>query len=450
MMESPVKSIAFNCETILGSPVGGKAGQSPLPASTTERSARRRSNIVPTYNLKTLSAQAQGKSPRTRKNISSKSSQGHQSGAQHVEVTYGFGRANAAELGIKQQTTIIGYICPFCHVDEASLEDLRLHLHTNHTNFKFSLRRENASRVGFFVELAKLSPRSSPAERTKTFQLSKAQTLFDLDKFLGGDQSWVKAREGRQHNHWPEHLNDQFHESSLSSSSRDSRHSSPNTPNDTDDVVDVELCPPKKPILRKIFYVPKTSKPLFDTVSKRVLEPGEEIPDSDDEKDEAWLHQKHRDIINDFTDLTCDEKEYITRWNPFIMDTQLGCEKYFPGACERFTEANAAWIVEKKSRCDEFGKQMEMFLMRSIIEQQCFDKCVDVLKVAQRKRRESGKDEDEPRMGGWWSRPALPPRATGFLDCAYCGDQTQPPDQIVCRGPVSGPYMCVYISGGLY
>lgn len=438
-IESPVKARSVLGESVLGeavpvSPLGAKVDQSATPASIMERASRRRSN-VPTYNLKTLSAQAQGKSPRTRKNITSKPSQNSADAAGSVIVTYGFGRAGAAELGIKQQTSVPGFMCPFCNLHEASIEDLRLHLHTNHSSFKFSLRRANSSRIGFFVELAKTSPRSSPADRTKTFQLCKPLTLFDLDKFLAGDQSWVKAREGPQHNHFPEHLNDQFHESSLSSSSHDSRHSSPNTPNDTDDVVDLDHGPQKKPIPRKIFYVPQTSKPLFDTNTKRILEPGEEIPDSDDEKDEAWLHQKHRDIINDFTDLTEDEKEYITRWNPFIVEAHLTCEKYLPDACVRFAQANAAWIMERKSRRVEFGKQMETFIVRGVVEQQCLDKCMDMLKAAGRRRIEIGKGDAEMEDGE--GKPISPARVRGPFDC-ICYEQTKLAHRVVCHNQVSG------------
>ena len=442
-VESPVVSKTMLTESVSISPLGAKADQSGVQASIAERASRRRSN-VPTYNLKALSAQAQGKSPRTRKNNKSRFTQGTD-GAESVLVTYGFGRAGAAELGIKQQTSIPGFMCPFCNIDEGSIEDLRLHLHTNHTSFKFSLRRSNSSRVGFFVEIAKQSPRSSPSDQTKTFQLGKPLTLFDLEKFLTGDQSWVKSREGPQHNHWPEHLSDRFQESSLSSSSHDSRHSSPNTPNDTDELVDLEHSLPKRPP-RKIYYVPQTSKPLFDTVSKRVLEPGEEIPESDDEKDEAWLHQKHRDIINDFTDLTDEEKEYITRWNPFIVEHHLTSEKYLPDACVRFAQANAAWIVERESRVVEFGKQMETFIIRGIVEQQCLDKCVDILEAAQRRKTNSGKGdvgmEDAP------SRPVLPARSRGLFDCICC-EPTQPPDRIVCRGHVGGPIALLAASANL-
>lgn len=435
-IESPQRiiSTAFS-EAVPISPLGAKVHQPSSPDSMAERASRRRSN-VPTYNLKTLSAQAQGKSPRTRKTLKPRSFQEGTDASGGIVVTYNFGRAGAAELGIRPQTSVPGLMCPFCCRDQTSIDHLRLHLHTNHTNFKFSLRRSNLPRVGFYVELAKPGPRSSPAERTKTLQLGHPPSLFDLDKFLNGDQSWVKAREGPQHNHWPEHLSDRFHESSLSSSPRESRHSSPNTSNDTDELMDLDNYLPKKPVRRKIFYVPKTSKPLYDTITKRILVPGEEIPDSDDEKDETWLHQKHRDIIMDFTDVTDEEKDYIIRWNPFIVEAHLTCEKYLPDACLRFAKANAAWFAERPSRKVEFGKHMETFVMRGIVEQECLEKCVEVLRAAERRRAEKGNVEGKTQ-----ERLASPPRLRGVLDCVCC-EHIQAPDRVICRGLVS-IYYCL-------
>jgi hypothetical protein len=431
-IESSVKLGASPGEAVPATPPRLKVEQRSIP-DMGERTPRRRSN-VPTYNLKTLSAQAQGYSPRTRRNLQSKSLPENADASSGVVVSYGFGRAGAAELGIKQQTSVAGFKCPFCYFDEGSISNLRMHLHTNHANFKFSLRRSNPSRAGFFVELAKQGPNSSPLERAKTLQLGKARSLFDLDKFLTGDQSWVKAREGPKHNHWPEHLHGGVHESSSSSSPHESRHSSPNTPIDTDDVVDLEDCQPKKVHPRKIFYVPKTNKPLYDTVTKRVLEPGEEIPDSDDEKDETWLHQKHRDVIMDFTDLTDEEKDYITRWNPFIVDAHLTCETYLSDVCLRFAKSNAKWFAERKSRKIEFGKQMETFIMRGVVDQECLDKCADICRATE--KRMVNAEKGGAAAGNPSERPVSPSKMRGVLDCVCC-EHTQPPDRIVCRGRVS-------------
>ena len=423
-------------EAVPTSPSARKGEDISVPNSPADSRAQRRRSNVPTYNLKALSALQQGKSPRVRKSrdIRSRSAQGNSEDSDGAIVTYTFGKADSADLSIKRETMVSGLICPFCGYSHSSLDDLRVHLYTNHSCFKFSLRRSNPQRIGFFVELAKQGLRGSPTpllEQARTFQLSQPRTLFSLEKFLNGDESWVKAREGPQHNFWPEHLHDRFHESSLSSSPHESRHSSPNTSNDTDDLMDLENYLPKMSIRpRKKYYVPKTSKPLYDTITKQILQPGDEIPNSDEEKDEGWLHQKHRDIIMDFTDVTDDEKDYIIQWNPFIMAEQLTCETHLPDTVVRFVQANKFWFGERKSRKREFGKTMETFMMRGIVDEKCMGRCIAILKEAE--KMEGSKEKEVVEV----ERPVSPAKQRGALDCE-CGEHTQPPNRVICRGEVS-------------
>ena len=436
-IESPrakISPVPATNESVQASPLARRAEDISAPNSPADRAQRRRSN-VPTYNLKALSALQQGKSPRVRKSrdIRSRSAQGGL-GADGTIVTYTFGKADSADLSTKRETTVTGLRCPFCAVDHSSLDDLTFHLRTIHDSFKFSLRRSNAQRIGFFVELAKHGVRSSPTsvlEQARTFQLSQPRSLFDLEKFLNGDESWVKAREGPQHNIWPEHLMDRFHESSLSSSPHESRHSSPNTSNDTDDVMDLENYHPKiafKP--RKKYYVPKTSKPLFNTVTKQLLEPGSEIPNSDDEKDESWLHQRHRDIVMDYEDVTDDEKDFIIRWNPFIMEEQLTGETHLSEVILRFVEANKFWFVERASRKKELAKTTEIFIMRGVVSQKCLEKCIQILRGAEKMGGSKEKEAMEV------DRPVSPAKQRGALDCE-CGGHAQPPNRVICHGKVS-------------
>ena len=420
-------------ELISVSPLAHKGRETPASESQAERREKRRRSNVATYNLKDLSTIQQGKSPRARKSrdIRSRSAQGKSEDTEGSVATYTFGKADAAQLFIKQTTTVAGLHCPICRHRHHSFDDLRIHLHMNHTELKFSLRRSTTQRLEFFLEIAKRGLRGSPTSlgpQARTFQLSHPRTLFNLDKFLNGDESWVKSREGPQHNLWPEHLQDRFHESS-SSSSHVSRQSSPNTSNATDDMMEYEnFCSklPSRP--RKKFFVPKTTKPLYDTITKQILVPGMEIPNSDDEKDEQWLHQKHRDIIMDYGDVTDDEKDYIVQWNPFIMTEQLTNEIHLGDAILRFVEENKVWFAQKLSRKKEFGKTMETFLMRGAVDGKCLDRCISILKEAE-------KNGSKEKVVAEAERPVSPAKQRGGLDCD-CGGHTQPPDRVICRGEV--------------
>ncbi|RDL33977.1 uncharacterized protein BP5553_08345 [Venustampulla echinocandica] len=409
------------------------------PISNSSRSPRHRPNVA-TYNLKTLSAQAQGRSPRAprRKDVGSRFSN-----IDGTTVTYSFGRADAAEAGVKQQTTVPGLNCPFCNCRHRSVSHLRLHLRNEHEAFKFSVRRVDPPRVAFFVEI--LPAKSRPAltrEVQRTFQLGKTLTLFDLESYLSGDNSWIKTRRGMQHNLLPGHIAQEDDNSSSSSSLHESRYSSPNTSLHTDEPG--ELCkansPAKLPIRpHRVVYVPATTKPLYHTVTKQLLKPGHELPSSDDEKDEDWLHQKHRDGINDFTDLADHEKEYINQWNPFTMKEQHNCPRYLPDAMLRFVEANKTWLGEKSSRRREFILQCSVFIMRGVITQADFSACIEILRQAHNTQM----DVDPATNAGEKGNPVRPAKLRGPLSCA-CGGLTELVDRVACRGNLKNVGISLY------
>lgn len=425
------------------SPARSGEGQATAPDSPDtpgDRAHRRRSNVPVSYNVKVLSDIAKGvpvspvKLSKLREARSPRTSSEAAKAAGDCNVVYTFGRADSVEIGIKQRTVISGFACPFCNHKATSSDGLKIHLNTDHNKFRFHLRRSSPQKLAFFVEFSEQSSRAimhRGIEQARTLQLNRPVTLFDLEKFLTGNDSWVKARHGALHDSWAEH-SDHLHDSSSSGSPHNSRHSSPNTSNDTDEVLEVEVPAPKKSLptrTRKTVYVPQTSKPLYDTVTKRLLQPGEEIPSSDDEKDEGWLHQKYRDIVLDYKDVTAEEKDYINQWNPSIVAAHLTSESHLPNAVVRFVEDNKIWFAQRRSRKVEFGKHMEMFLMRGVIDQNCIHKCIEILKRGEKLAAATGKLEEIPS-------PPSPSKQRGVLDC-ICSVPTEPPDRVICSGKVS-------------
>lgn len=410
-----------------------------LERSTGESRARR-ARVVDTYNLKTLSAQAQGKSPRKRKARESIDTEADADTGSSVTISYSFGRADSADNGVKQQHTFTGLACPFCDCSHTSLDQLRFHLHHDHDNFKFHLRRENPSRICYFVEVV----RNRTSMDGRTFQLGKPTTLFNLEKYLNGDNSWIRAREGPHHNHWPDHLTSgRDHtplrtsdttgreQSLLSSSVQHSRHSSPNTSSRSIDDMDIDnvskavskLELPK----RKALFVPNTVKPLYHTITKRLLQPGEDLPSSDDEKDESWFHQKHRDMINDFEDVDADEKEYLNKWNPFAMDVQHTTDVFLPSTILNFVETNKAWFGMSPNRRQKFMTHMAVLVLRGVVKEKFVSKCVKIIRDAEMKMRDEdmAMEEEEEIL-----------KHRGMFDCV-CLEHAPLQDRVVCVGEVS-------------
>jgi len=430
-------------------------GDGAMPESPANSRAQRARTNVGTYNLKALSTLAQGKSPRKRKQREKTAS----ADASGITVTYTLGSLDATESGVQREAKVAGLKCPFCSCPNKSVDFLTFHLQNEHLNFTFQLRR-GQPRVQYFLT----SVKSRLGEPSRTVQFTKPSTVFELDKYLDGDESWLKSRLGPQHNVLPPHVLEGAQESSLSSSSHGSRFSSPNTSNDTDDMLD-GLDGFKKPFALRVrsekrLYVPKTDKPLFDAISKRILEPGEEYANSDDEKEESWLMLKHRDAVNDYTDLTDDEKSYINRWNPFIMGEQLTSDKYLGETLYRFVVTNKDWLVRKQSRLTEFARHSQTLKARGAVSGHQRATCFRVLRVARHEMQ--SKREEEAEMNGKEpemvenedddsnheevdSKPKSP-KFRGPLTC-ICLEHTLPSDRVICRGPdptVSVPHCHPY------
>jgi hypothetical protein len=409
------------------------------------RGHRRRAN-VPTYNLKALSAKAQGKLPRAQRNRDAQfETRGPSSDPDTLGVTYSFGKNDSSDYGIKQQHSVVGMTCPICSSDHKSVEKLHFHLITNHTQFKFHLRRSNPPRISFFVELNRPSKGASTRvihDQSRILQLGKVTSLLDMEKYISGDQTWLKSRQGPQHEEWPEHLKYRYNEPSLSPSPESSRQTSPD---EVDSFRSAEQVPQLSNLpvrQRKKFYVPNTKTPLYDLITKRVLTAGEELPDSDDEKDEHWLFQKQRDLVNDFTDVTDDEKDYIIRWNDYILPLRLTADTYLPAALVRFVESNRIWFAQRHSRKRELLKYIEGNVMRGSINEERHDAflsaCIQQLQKGEEEYAEIEREQEEARQNKDLSPPPLQkPKGNRGYGLCVCGDLVRPIESVLCHDFVS-------------
>ena len=348
-------------------------------------------------------------------------------------VSYTLGDLDSSTLGANRRTEVTGLTCAVCQTRYQTVENLRYHLSIRHTRFIFKARRLSPPELSFFIVLKDcLSKRPPGTDLTKAvIQLGHPTTLLDVEAYLQGDHSWAKAREGPAHT--SDYSTSATLESSSSTSPGASRHSSPNTSIHTNDLMDIDSI--EKPLImrRKTCRVPKTSQPLYEMFTKRVLEPGEEAPASDDEKEEGWLRQKLRDLTNESNDLTSAEKDYISEWNPFMLDKQMAVDTFLPDIVLEFVSTRKKWFLQEKSRKREFFKHVQTLQLRGAVSQKDFQKYATILREAEKEgKQESGKDVDMDQP----EKPIFPYQLRGFWDCECC-EQTQPPDQIVCDGLVS-------------
>ncbi|KAJ8061648.1 hypothetical protein OCU04_009449 [Sclerotinia nivalis] len=434
---------------------------SPQKAATMEpespsRAKRRGRANIPTYNLKALSAKAQGKKLRAHwgKESSGTSAALTDTGEY---VTYTFSKANAEAYGIKQTHSVAGFSCPICDMDTKGMESLRLHFTTTHDRFIFHVRPKSS----FFVEINKESRKSREVHPLQIVQLGRATTLLDMEKYLSGDSSWAEVREGPQNNQWPDSdlLTRLGFEASPSPPPQSSRQSSQEVLNNATQENEGGNSVPA--YIRRLASLPARSKNqhyvpdirngpyprsafspnivdrvFYDLRTKQVVQPGEDLPDSDDEKDEAWLLHKRKWIINDYTDLTDDEKEYLIKWEEFIMGERQTGLSHLQETIMRFVSRNRVWFAEKKARKKEWCKQIELFVARDALEDQpLMSRCDKIFELGKKELDAKNSKSKSESVASPKAKPEtdLDQEMRGGTDCV-CGDFVQTPDQVMCSG----------------
>lgn len=183
---------------------------------------------------------------------------------------------------------------------------------------------------------------------------------------------------------------------------------------------------PRADLPRKIHRVPDIGTPCFDPSTKRQLQPGEPIPDNEDETDKAWLMQRQRDDILDFSDLSMAEKEYITRWNAFFLEKQLTTILYLGACIEEFVQINRVWFAQSYARQREFMAHLKTFTNRKVISLRDVDSYRHILD--QTMATDFTLDIN--------ARELPPYKRRGLTDCKCC-EAVQPPQHIICSGKVS-------------
>lgn len=136
------------------------------------------------YNLKVLSAQAQGREPRKR----SKNADPKRSGTDRI--LYYLPR----EAVPVKEVLVDGYSCCICHASHQSLVQLRAHL-VSHSQYKFDVN-PGAGKPGSQIDVSCITANSGIQLRPKVYQLGKPTKAFDIEKYVEGDDSWAISRLG--------------------------------------------------------------------------------------------------------------------------------------------------------------------------------------------------------------------------------------------------------------
>ncbi|KAI9742392.1 MAG: hypothetical protein M1818_003925 [Claussenomyces sp. TS43310] len=346
-----------------------------------------------------------------------------------VRVTYELSITDDFDEVTSRQVTVKGHCCAICNTILSSWNTLRFHLRTNHDAYQISLRRARHRRRKFVVELCQVMREPQPSGLYReTLQIGLSLRRFDLDMYLDGDRSWIANRLGPRDTSGLARVRDPPSSSSFSSSLSSSFSPSP----------------PSFPLLnsrnkvesKRAPLVPHTARPLFDPISKRRLQPGEEVPGSSFRNDAFGLRE-HAAIIHEFTDVSRDEKDFICRWDAFVLPRMISSNHGIQKAVIEFVKENTDWFTQRESRLRQFGLHATALTLKGTITPDCWKECSDTLRGTPEDANVSssrqGKEiEPEHTRSGDASIQEWK-AIRGSKDCV-CGTQPAPSEALFCTG----------------
>ncbi|CAK7197738.1 hypothetical protein SEUCBS139899_000386 [Sporothrix eucalyptigena] len=378
--------------------------------STPSRSLRARRD-QPEYNVRTITNKAHNIGSRAARKRGSKlfaGVNGHSNGNgnSHVKVTYYYQHEHA---------TVEGFQCCMCLASNPDLDHLRLHLHS-HLHYMFQYEHRPSARAGdYLFRISHAFDMSNSRLQDTVYQLGRPTKALDLEAFLKGDGSWLTSRYGP--------LNDD----------KVVKNAQPPRPKAKPASVPMRTPTPAppKPKPKKKVLVPATRQPLYDPLSKALLTPGSVLRTNI--VDDSWRIHKHREIVQDYSDLTHAEKEFIQEWDRFIILKRIASDAYIPRAMVQFIEEKGLWLVSDLNRAMEFGKLMAVMIAHDILTDADVDSITQAMNAAWALKRSMAPDDSHAiEAANSTSAPKVYALRRGTGGCPICGFRCAVADSVIC------------------
>lgn len=444
------KTVNWEVNGTSAADAGGELVEGDL---TPNRSKRHRTDI--NYNVRQLLNTALGKSPRKRRRDDDEQ---HPLLDEHT-VTYVLPPETLGPNEEPIRVPCSKLCCLVCGAEHNRISQLRAHF-SCHPDYVFNFEQKRGMYVVEVRTLPEFPPKSSPWEVSKLFNLGLPLTQLDLTKYVNGDDSWVKSRllpnsPDRASKLAPPRLSRSPTKGSQQQQQQQKENSSSaTTSTSTRSRAAAAINKPQK---KPVFVPTNINRPLYDPLSKVELKPGSEVRYPS--LDEGWLITKHADALGEFSDVEPHEKEYMMRWDAYILQKHLCSEQYLPREFRNFVRLNCKWLLEKKHRAEEMGKHMAILLARGYVDDATVLAVMRELNEtrkamgaagggvegegasgsgssdAQARGQAEGQEQQQPPGGG--------KKKSAAGGCAKCGEVVPQPEMMICCNkvcPSSSPF----------
>lgn len=359
----------------------------------------RHRDVHTNYNLKALSDIARG---RKRANHDQQSDSRP---LQDGQVLY--------NLSMSQDVRLDLYRCIACGASQGSVQLLQTHFEKQHPAYKFELTEKDN------VVACKVTPRQPAVANAEA-------TVFELPAWSSRQTSRLGSEDADpispvSRRHWKSRLQ----------SPRKHAGTKLLTPpsGDMDDATPVSAT--SQPATEnEPTRVPDIKQTLYHPISKAELKVGETLPSS--EPDQAWLLQKHRDNIAEFTDVSDYEKDFIWKWDDFILRRDISAMVYLAPLWLEFVKTNATWLVSSPERMVEFGNHIAVLLARNALDDEIIESALVYIKDA----RKEATAADFRKYAPFANAGPIVKSTSG---CAMCKLPVRGPRTLVCANKVCFP-----------
>lgn len=213
------------------------------------------------------------------------------------------------------------YSCAWCNLYAGSLQGLVCHLTSSHSRFRFQVMTGPDTVPHIYVMPRNLMAGSSVPN------VNSALCELNLDDEKESDRiehhfTFVSARKraGRAAANAAEDAAlDRFHELSAVEPDADKKHE---------------------------FYAPLLHRQYFHSRTGAVVLDHEKNYDSDDDVDEEWITQQSERLLDEFEDVSLEEKEFMKKWNRHVKENRILADFMVASSCRLFAKQHGKWLIE--------------------------------------------------------------------------------------------------------
>jgi hypothetical protein len=247
-----------------------------------------------------------------------------------------------------REASLDGYSCVACRRREyQSLVDLLFHLSTCHLKYKYTVEEEDKSPLS--GETHHITIKVDVADPEKKKPLKNAfknpdteidwvapKRPFDVDAYLNGDHTWT----GHGHKKSVKGPKPALNGASASTSAIPKRKVGFTPAEDVQ-----EIPTPERKRFKIIPSRTRNNTSFFRSVSHRPMRLDESpLSESDDEMDDSWIREKHRERIYEQEDFDDVEKEFLAGWDSHVMAEHFPQGRYISDSLVRFVRKERIWL----------------------------------------------------------------------------------------------------------